>query len=684
MNPKFFKHLFLFFIPMILIISSGLSNASGTKGSSVSGTAHVVFSALLYDSDADYDADGEWIELYNPGSAAVDTGDWIIMDNARTFTIPSGTVIGARSYLVIANNQSEFSQKYGCLPGVSGLTLGLNNVGDYLTLKNSSGTVIDRVAWGNGGINISGWGSSSLPYADKGKSIARSNVNQDTDTYADWLNNQNPNPCNLPNILLNRTQLNFGASAGVETGTQTFAIGYSGEGTPDWSVSTSANWISYSPSSGTSPGEVSVSVNSTGLSTGSYTGTITVSDPNAINSPQTLTVDLQVYKPGFTSAPFGDFATPIHGAAVRSSIPVTGWVLDDIEVVSVKIYNGSDYVGDAVFVEGARPDVELAYPGYPKNYRAGWGYMMLTYFLPNGGNGTYTINAIAADAEGNQVTLGSKVINIDNVNAVKPFGAIDTPTQGGTVSGSSYINWGWALTPQPNCIPIDGSTIKVYVDGVNLGHPTYNIYRSDIALMFPYYCNSNGAAGYFYLDTTVYENGVHTIQWVVTDSGGNTDGIGSRYFSIQNTGSNARLKTRGQGGLPPCVSPAPLPHEHVRREEPVKIIKGYSNHGPRQKIYPDENGIIVVEIKELERVEIHLQGKHSWQPVPTRANYRGYMKVNDRLRSLPVGSTLDIERGIFYWQPGVGFLGEYPLVFMEKHSGQWVKRNIIVRIVPGF
>jgi hypothetical protein len=54
---------------------------------------------------------------------------------------------------------------------------------------------------------------------------------------------------------------------------------------------------------------------------------------------------------------------------------VSGWALDDMEVVSVKIYrlegDGKVYIGDAVFVEGARPDVEQAYPGYPNNNRAG-------------------------------------------------------------------------------------------------------------------------------------------------------------------------------------------------------------------------------------------------------------------------------------------------------------------------
>lgn len=238
--------------------------------------------------------------------------------------------------------------------------------------------------------------------------------------------------------------------------------------------------------------------------------------------------------------PFGEFATPIDGSTVRSSIPVTGWALDNKGVESVKIYRESEdghtlvYIGDGVFVEGARPDVEQAYPGYPNNSAAGWGYMMLTNFLPNGGNGTFTLHAIATDTDRNSVTLGIKQIICDNANAVKHFGAIDTPTQGGTASGTNYRNQGWVLTPLPNKIPKDGSTIDVIIDGKKVGNVTYNIYRSDIASFFPGYANSNGAMAYFDFDTTVYANGVHTIQWVATDNAGNTDGIGSRYFSIHN------------------------------------------------------------------------------------------------------------------------------------------------------
>jgi hypothetical protein len=72
------------------------------------------------------------------------------------------------------------------------------------------------------------------------------------------------------------------------------------------------------------------------------------------------------------------------------------------------------------------------------------------------------------------------------------------------------------------------------VDGVVLGHPTYNVYRADIAALFPGFANSNGASAFFLLDTTPYADGLHTIQWTATDNAGNSDGIGSRYFLIQN------------------------------------------------------------------------------------------------------------------------------------------------------
>jgi hypothetical protein len=480
-----------------------------------------------------------------------------------------------------------------------------------------------------------------------------------------------------PVISLNKNQITFNfCASGPPPASQTFTISNAGSGTLNWTVSKNMGWLTCTPTSGTDSGTITVSIDNTGLAAGPYATAITVSSSNASNSPQYITVYLNI-SDCVDEPPFGSFDTPIDGSTVRSSIGVTGWALDESGVESVKIYRGPEhnlvYIGDAVFVEGARPDVETAFPDYPNNARAGWGYMMLTNFLPNGGNGTFTIHAIATDITGNQVTLGSKTIYCDNDNAVKPFGAIDTPTQGGTASGSSFINWGWVLTPQPNRIPLGGSTINVYVDSVKLGHPTYNIYRSDIAALFPGYANSSGAAGYFSLDTTAYEDGVHTIQWTAKDNAGNTDGIGSRYFTIQNSGSNAIEQSS-------VNSRQPLGNKELTRipvdysyNKSTTIKYGYGENKAPEHVYANAKGVISIKIRELERVEIHLD---------ETSNYTGHQLVGNQLKRLPIGSFLDAKQGAFCWTPGPGFVGIYELVFIDRSIKRLQRVNI--NILPKY
>ncbi len=134
---------------------------------------------------------------------------------------------------------------------------------------------------------------------------------------------------------------------------------------------------------------------------------------------------------------------------------------------------------------------------------------------------------------GESQVIGTRVIVADNAASTLPFGTIDTPGQGAVVAGL-VVNFGWALTPQPKTIPLDGSTIDVYIDGVMAGHPSYNHFRPDIAGLFPGYANSNGAVGVYQFDSTGLSNGLHTISWVVRDDAGAFQGVGSRFFSVQN------------------------------------------------------------------------------------------------------------------------------------------------------
>jgi len=153
--------------------------------------------------------------------------------------------------------------------------------------------------------------------------------------------------------------------------------------------------------------------------------------------------------------------------------------------------------------------------------------------LPGGGNGPYTLRVYADDVEGLRTLLGARTITCANASASLPFGTIDTPGQGGTVSGT-IVNFGWALTPKPAVIPFDGSTIDVLIDGVIVGHPTYGFARADVDSTFPGYGNTGHAVGYFSIDTTQLADGLHTIAWVVHDSRGATQGIGSRFFTVAN------------------------------------------------------------------------------------------------------------------------------------------------------
>lgn len=489
---------------------------------------------------------------------------------------------------------------------------------------------------------------------------------------------------NVPSeIMLNRSGLNYGAiapggskeggDAFMATGAQTLLINNNGGGTLNWELTTEGDWLVCTPSYGMGDGVVSVAIDPTGLEAGSYSGSITVWDPNSTNKSVEVPVNLKVYDSGATTAPFGTFETPYDGSTVRSSVPVTGWVLDDIETTRVKIYRdpvtgetgGMVYIGDAVLIDGARPDVEALYPDAPLNYEAGWGYTLLTYGLPNHGNGTYTLHAKAMDKEGNMQVLGSRTIVCDNDNAVKPFGAIDSPEQMGIASGSSYVNWGWALTPQPNMIPYDGSTITLWVDSIPKScTPIYNLYRSDIATLFPGYANSDGAVGYFYLDTTAYENGVHTIAWSVTDNAGNTDGIGSRYFTIENAGSKNKLKTT------PSIS-KPINLIPFQPGSPVTVTVGTGPDAQVVDSFTDASGAYKVNIKELDHLQIKVD--------KTNPVMAGYQVLKNGFAPLPMGSTLDNKTGVFNWAPGSGFVGNYKLLFVMK-SGKDMFYKIIVDI----
>jgi len=86
-----------------------------------------------------------------------------------------------------------------------------------------------------------------------------------------------------------------------------------------YTAATSATWLLVTPASGSTPGSLSVSVNSTGLAAGTYTGNITVTSAGASNNPKTIPVTLTVTAaplPNLTASPLNlSFSYQSGGAA---------------------------------------------------------------------------------------------------------------------------------------------------------------------------------------------------------------------------------------------------------------------------------------------------------------------------------------------------------------------------------
>jgi hypothetical protein len=549
----------------------------------------------------------------------------------------------------------------------------------------SSKTLIGSVNSGTLGSlnwNVSGLATGSVYYVYVETNDGY-NVNG---TYSKWPVIIDPN-APTARIVVNRSLLNFGVSAGtVKTPPQLLRLSFQGApaGQPCWNAVPDLNFMSVTPSSGCGAATLTVALanQSYGGST-DYSGPIRITSAGAFNSPQLVQTVVRV-RPT-TGPPTGTIDTPANGAVVSGSIGVTGWAVDDVGISRVAVCRspvggeaghpfcgpGQVYLGDAVFIDDARPDVFGVTPTTPFNYRAGWGFLVLTNMLPNQGNGNFTIFATAWDLEGFATGLGSKVITVNNASATEPFGNIDTPFQGETIGGL-VANYGWVLSRVRRADPPGGGVVRVFVDGVDVGSPSGWTARPDITAAFPGYPGIGTAMAGFSLNAGVLANGLHTIMWLVTDNGGVTSGVGSRFFNVFNTGSSITETAMRPSG--PDIGRRMADAALKTSADPVLMRTGFNLTTPTKPVAPGFGGARHVRATERDRVEIRLS-----PPTRFARDYAGYLVVDGVLRELPIGSSFDPDRGVFYWQPGLAFTGAYDFLFVRTNA-DGTRERIPVRV----
>ncbi len=104
--------------------------------------SEVVINEIHYNPDIDTEL-VEFIELHNPGTAAVDLSN-ASFTNGISYTFAPGTSLAPGAYLVVTQNPAAFQKKFGAsaLGPWTGL---LANDGETITLQNRSGGTLDKV-----------------------------------------------------------------------------------------------------------------------------------------------------------------------------------------------------------------------------------------------------------------------------------------------------------------------------------------------------------------------------------------------------------------------------------------------------------------------------------------------------------------------------------------------------------
>jgi hypothetical protein len=264
----------------------------------------------------------------------------------------------------------------------------------------------------------------------------------------------------------------------------------------------------------------------------------------------------------------------------------------------------------------------------------------------------------------------------------------------------------WALTPDSNTIPdagdillpLDGSTMFMFVDAVPVAAVNYNNCRGSVGTPPPpgVFCNDDvanifgnpvpqpplttrtsnptrfrnldegrGAIGANSIDTTLLANGVHTVQWSVTDSNGRVEGIGSRFFTVLNGGSITTSSSLDADSVRVHGDASQL-SAYAPSTGVVWSRTGFDLGGSYENLAANARGVRAVRLPQSGRLELSLGGVVD----------AAYLVANDELRDLPFGTSLDRTTGHFAWTPPVGYIGTYRLAFLR--SGSLVSIDVTV------
>lgn len=243
--------------------------------------------------------------------------------------------------------------------------------------------------------------------------------------------------------------------------------------------------------------------------------------------------------------------TPTPGATVFGIVEVKGFVLDPRGVANIRLIVDDQVLHEADLNQ-PREDLRRLYPGFfGENPSAKPGFR--TSFLASAlADGPHTLaievtfaDTVSPGGEPAKAILGNRTILVDNTRQQPPLGDLDSPGPDGLVYVSGpFPIIGWVLDDQGIRQTQVGdkvlADIEVLVDGRVYGQALYPLPRPDIANTYPDVPGAGASGFQLNLDSTRYNNGIHTIAVRAFDVEGNSRILAERQVFIQNNQGSSR------------------------------------------------------------------------------------------------------------------------------------------------
>jgi len=294
-------------------VTLGLENTNPLVGP-------VVITEVMYQNEL---GGMDWIEIQNIGSEAINLFDtaipahvWKI--NGLDFDFPAGqTLAFGGTALIVSGDPDTFRAQNSIDPSIAvyGPYNGtLQDNGENIRLQmpeqgepNPEYIEIDAVRYDI----VEPWPTGGL---GTGYSIERVFGNEFGTEPLNWKLSADPGgtpgesslPPTSPRIESNATEVSLTSTFGENTPSLEFILSNSGSDTLNYTISDNASWLSVSPPTGTSSGlsdnnTHTLAFSTAGLAGGTYTASVTITDPQAGNSPFIIPVTVRVAQPLITT-----------------------------------------------------------------------------------------------------------------------------------------------------------------------------------------------------------------------------------------------------------------------------------------------------------------------------------------------------------------------------------------------